>query len=245
LTGRGFEHVELARRSVKSLTALRGLGGLDGDGFHLDALDWGALLAAATALGGQGGDLLEHAVTGGQLAERGVLFVEEAGFTVADEELATGGVRMRRAGHGDDAASMVFVVEFGGNLVARITGAGHAAGAGLGVGATALDHEALHDAVERRAVVKAVAGEFLEVFDRFGGDFRPERNGNIAVSGGDDGDFVSGGFVAHKGKEHRERDEPRSRTPLTWARAVLPIRHAFANSYWCDGECGPRDGGPH
>ncbi len=118
----------------------------------------GALFAAAATLGGHGGDLLEHAVTGGQFTEGGVLLVEEAGFAVADEELAPGAVGMSGPGHGNDAAGVVLVIKFGGHLVAGITGAGHAAGAGLGVGAAPLDHETLQDPMEGGAIIKALFG---------------------------------------------------------------------------------------
>src|SRR5690606_8092680 len=76
-------------------------GGDDLDALHLDAVDGRALFAAAAVLGRDGGDLFQHAVTGGELTEGGVLAVEETGLAVADEELAAGAVGMGGAGHGD------------------------------------------------------------------------------------------------------------------------------------------------
>ncbi len=49
-------------------------------------------------------DLAQHVVALDQLAEGGVLAIEEAGVAQADEKLAAGGVRITRAGHRDDAA---------------------------------------------------------------------------------------------------------------------------------------------
>ena len=64
------------------------------------------------------------------------------GVAVADEELAAGGVRVLRAGHGDDAAVVGAVVELGLDLVAGIAGAPAQFPARiLGERVAALDHE--------------------------------------------------------------------------------------------------------
>ena len=80
-------------------------------------------------------------------------------------------------------------VELGLDLVAGVAGAGHAARALFGVGAAALDHEALDDAVERGAVVEFLVGELLEVFDGLGRDVGVEFDGHFAEGGLDDGLF--------------------------------------------------------
>ena len=60
-------------------------------------------------------DLLDHVETGlvRHLSEDGVFAVEEGLRTEADVELAVGAVRIIRAGHGDGAEEMRFLVEFG------------------------------------------------------------------------------------------------------------------------------------
>ena len=173
------------------------LSGLDGDALYLHALDGGAVLAATA--GGESSDLLEHGVTGSDLTECGVLPIEETGIAVADKKLATGAVGVGGASHGEHTAHVRLLVELGIELVSGITGAGHAACAFFGVRAAALDHEALDDAVEGRAIIETVTGKFFEVLDGFRGHIGPEGNSHVAVSRGDDGDFVGGGFSAHKG----------------------------------------------
>ncbi len=106
---------------------------------------------------------------------------------MADEELAAGAVRVAGAGHGQDALHVRAVVELGLHLVAGAAGAGHAAGADLGIGAASLNHEALDDAVEGRAVIELLAGQLEEVLHGARGDVRPELDGHVAEVGVDDG----------------------------------------------------------
>ncbi len=54
----------------------------------------------------------------------------------------------------------------------------------------ALDHETLHDAMKRRAVVESLGGKGLEIFNGFRRDVRPEFNHHLARRGFDDGHFV-------------------------------------------------------
>lgn len=147
------------------------LSRLDGDALHLNTFD---RCAVFTAGGRERGDLLEHGVAGSQLTEGGVLAIEETGFAVADEELAASAVRIGGASHGKHSANVRLLVELGIYFVTRIAGAGHALGAFFGVRAAALDHEALDDTVEGRAIVKAIAGEFLKVRDGLRCDVGPE-----------------------------------------------------------------------
>ena len=171
-----------------------GRAGDGSDGNERDALDFYALArgAALGPTGGHGGDGFEHLVAFDQLAEGGVLFVEELGVAVAEEELGAGAVRVGGAGGGEHAAHVRLRVELGFDLVAGATGAGHATRALFGVGAAALDHEAFDNAVKRGAVVEALLGEFLEVFDVAGGDIGPEFQGDFTLGGGDDCDFFGG-----------------------------------------------------
>src|SRR4051794_11678685 len=93
------------------------------------------------------------------LAPNGVLLVEEAGVTKADEELRVRRMRRAGAGHRAGAAHVRLTVELG--LEVRKVRAA-AAGAGRIAG---LRHKALDHAVERYAVVKALARERLDAFD--------------------------------------------------------------------------------
>src|SRR3954464_2251542 len=93
-----------------------------------------------------------HAV--GHLAPDRVLAVEEGGVVEADEELAVAGIRARRARHRSGAAHMRLLVELGLELLAGTAGAGALRTSGL-------RHEAVDDAMEHDAVVKAFAHQFL------------------------------------------------------------------------------------
>src|SRR5438309_10665716 len=93
--------------------------------------------------------------------------VEPAYRGEADEELRAGGVGIWPARHRDYAALVTVIVELGLDIVTR---------SALAVAVffcrvfririAALDHESFDDPVENRPVVKALACEFLEVFDR-------------------------------------------------------------------------------
>ena len=165
------------------------------------------LLAAAAGFGGDGRKFFEDVVSGDHRAERGVLTVEEFGVAVTDKELRAGRVWAGRAGHREDAAHVGLGVELRFDLPAGTAGTGHTFFADFGVGATALDHEALDDAMKCSAVIKTGTGEFLEVFNRLGGDVGPERDGQFAVGGLDDGVFLGGSGGAHlnNGGANRER----------------------------------------
>ena len=110
---------------------------------------------------------------------------------MADEELGTSGVGIGGTSHRDNPTLVGLVVELGFDLIAGATSAGHTALAGLGVGATTLDHETLDDPVEGGAVIETFPGEFFEVRNRLGCDFGPESDSEIAVGGLDDGLFYS------------------------------------------------------
>src|SRR5260370_18263040 len=64
-----------------------------------------------------------------------------------------------------------------------------------GIGVTALDHEALDDAVETSAVVKAPLRERLEILDRLRRDVRPELYDHFARAGLDHRHFLDRGFL--------------------------------------------------
>ena len=135
---------------------------------------------------GDGRDALKHVISTDKFTEGCVLLVEELGVTVADEELAAGRVRARRAGHRDDAAHMRLGIELGLHLVAGIARAGDALGSGLGVRAAALHHEALDDPVKGRAIIETLAGQPLEIFNSLRRDVAPEGEREVAVACADD-----------------------------------------------------------
>lgn len=170
---------------------------LCGDDFYagyFDAFSRSALFTAAAVFSSDVCDAFENVVTGDKFAEAGVLAVKKLGITVADEKLRASGVGISRAGHRDHATHVRLFVKFGFNLIAGAAGSGHSGFTLFGVGAAALDHESLDDAMKGRAVVEAFFGELLEVFDRIGCDVRPEGKGQVSVGGLDDGLFV---FVTH------------------------------------------------
>src|SRR5690606_38195345 len=101
-------------------------------------------------------------------------------------------------------------VELGLDLVAGTAGAGHAAAAGFGVGAAALDHEALDDAVKSGAVVETLGSELLEILHVAGGHVGPELEGEVALGGGDDCELL--------GVAHGKRGQRRPGLPASQAR---------------------------
>src|SRR5580765_7478886 len=92
-------------------------------------------------------DVVHDVHARGDLAEHGVLAVEEMGGGEHDVELAARRVRILAAGHGHRAAHVLVLVELGLDLVA---GAARA----VALGVAALYHEAGFDAVEGEAVVE-------------------------------------------------------------------------------------------
>src|SRR5690606_8409355 len=132
------------------------MGTLSGDG---DAVDHDVVDRAIAAVGGGGRDRVDDLLGLGvdDLTEDGVATVEVWGRADGDEELravgARAGVRHREQ---VAAVELQLGVELVGELVAR------AAAAGAG-GVATLDHEAVDDAVEDRAVVERTAGLALGV----------------------------------------------------------------------------------
>lgn len=177
----------------------------DLDALDLDAFDGRAFFTATATLRRNRGNTLEDVVSFDQLTKSGVLAVEELRIAVTKKELAAGRIRMSGARHRDHAANVRLGIELGLDLVTRITGARHSAFAFAGVGATALDHETFDDAMERGAIIKFLAREFLEVLDRFGRDVRPEGERHFTVGSLDDGVFRR-----RFGSAHKRRSEPRA-----------------------------------
>lgn len=179
----------------------------DFDAFERDPFDWRTFFSAATGLCRDIGNAFQNVVPGDEFTERGILVVEELGVAVDEEKLRTRGIGMRGAGHRNHAAHMGLFIELRFDFVAGAAGAGHAAFAFLGVGATSLDHETLDDAMKGGAVIKSLAGEFLEILDRLWRDIGPEREGHFAVAGFKDGDFVGG----RSGFAHGKANKPGAR----------------------------------
>src|SRR5436305_307373 len=87
------------------------------------------------------------------------------------------------------------VIEFGFDLVTRTAGAPTMFSAGiLRQRIAALDHEAFHNAMKSRAVIKAFLGKGLEVLHRLGRDIRPELHHHFTRRRFDHSHFVR---IAH------------------------------------------------
>lgn len=153
--------------------------------FVAGAVEFAAAFAGVVFAGDFHDDV--HAV--GDFAEYGVAVVEEGGGDVGDEELGAVGA-WAGVGHGEDARFVVAEggVEFVGEFVAW------AAAAGFGW-VSALEHEAVDDAVEGDVVVVAA---FAEVEEVGGGDgcVFGEDGGVDVASGSVEGDAD---VVSHSG----------------------------------------------
>ena len=78
-------------------------------------------------------------------------------------------------------------VELGLHVFAGTARAVEAAVVLLAVRVTALDHESRNDAMEFGVVVEPCAREVEEVLDVVGGDLGEEFDGDVAVTGSEDG----------------------------------------------------------
>src|SRR6266436_1833921 len=131
---------------MRSDQAMNLLGRLD----DLDRLHLVALL-----------DVVHDVHARGDLAEDGVLAVEEVGGGEGDVALAARGVGILAARHGHRAAHVLLLVELGLDLVAGPSRA-------VTLGIAALNYEVRLHAVEDQPVVEALLGEGDEVLDGFG-----------------------------------------------------------------------------
>src|SRR6266498_4249676 len=131
---------------MRSDQAMNLLGRLD----DLDRLHLVALL-----------DIVHDVHARGDLAEHGVLAVEEVGGGEGDVKLAARGVGILAARHGHYAAHVLLLVELGLDLV---PGAARA----ITLGIAALNYKVRLHAVEDQPVVEALLGEGDEVLDGFG-----------------------------------------------------------------------------
>ena len=113
-------------------------------------------------------DLVDNVHAGRHLAEDGVLAVERWRGREHDEELRIGGVRVGRTGHADRAAHEMRLVGELGRQVGQVRAA--SAGAGRIAG---LRHEAVDDAMEHDAVIKALLRQRLDLRDVLGREVGP------------------------------------------------------------------------
>src|SRR5208283_3463196 len=156
-----------------------------------DADDAHAFVGAVLRMRGRGADFFQNVAAFDQLAECGVLMVEERRVAVADEKLAAGGIGMVRTRHGNDAAKVRAVIELGLDLVAWPARAPQILLARIfRERIAALNHETFDDAVKTGAVIKAFLGERFEIFDGLGRDLGPEFDDHFAFGGGDLGNFA-------------------------------------------------------
>ena len=120
---------------------------------ELDGFAWRSF-----ALRTKGFDAVESVQTFDDLSENGMLPVKMRRGAEADEELGAVGV-FAGIGHGKDTTGVVFELrrEFVIEAIAWSAGARLAAHeVPLGIGAAALSHEALHNAVERHAFIETL-----------------------------------------------------------------------------------------
>ena len=125
---------------------------------------------------------------GHNTSKDGVHAIEMRGGGMGDEELAATGV-FAGMGHAQGAGGMLFWVtcSLTFNVMTGAAGAGHAAGTFFRVGATALNHEVVDDAVEGESIIKTVLGQFDKIGDREGGGFTEKVEVDIAAIAVDDG----------------------------------------------------------
>src|SRR6202022_4486747 len=152
--------------------------------------------------GGASLDLVDELHARHDLAPHRVLAVEEVRVLEHDEELAARAVGIVGAGHRDSAAHMRLLREFGLERVA------HAARAGAG-GIAGLRHEAFDHAMERDAVVLALARQLLDLLDVVGREIGKHLDDHTAVLEVD----IEGVFLVHGGgrscEHERDGDEQR------------------------------------
>ena len=156
-------------------------------------------------------DLLDDVHAFVDASEGGELAVQRGLRRDADEEL--GAVAIGLAGDadgGDDAAFVLEVAEFAGELI-EAAGAPEFAGR-FGVfeqGVAALDDAVGDDAVEGAAIVEALAGEGEEVLDVFRRFVGGELDAEDTEVGGDDGFEIAGGLCQRDGQRAEEESEER------------------------------------
>src|SRR5215813_5601869 len=159
-------------------------------------------------------DVVHNVHARDDLAEDGVLAVEEVRGGEGDVELAPRGIGILAPGHGDHPAIVLLLVELRLDLVTRPPRA-------VALGITALHHEAGLHAMEGEPVVEALLGEGDEVLDRLGRIGGEELDlDDAALLHGDLGDLfhASGSFLRISGLgslgpragRHDERDHESS-----------------------------------
>src|SRR6266511_1850532 len=140
-------------------------------------------------------DVVHDVHARGDLAEDGVLAVEEVGGGEGDVELAARGVGVLAARHGHHPAHVLLLVELGLDLVA-----GPSRTVALGI--AALNYEVRLHAVEHEPVVDAFLGEGDEVLDGLGRVIGEKLDlDDAALLHGDLGDLfhASGSFLRLSG----------------------------------------------
>src|SRR5439155_7571327 len=146
--------------------ALQGIRGGNTDALDAHSRSRFAFLAVGTPGDGRVANCAEHFVALNERAKGGVFAVEKFRLRKTDEELAPGRIGIIRASHRDNSAHVRPAAEFGLDLVARTAGAPVARHLRVfGQRIAPLNHKVFDDTVKRRAVVKALTCEFLEILD--------------------------------------------------------------------------------
>ncbi|CUX17864.1 hypothetical protein AGR3A_Cc200054 [Agrobacterium tomkonis CFBP 6623] len=174
----------------------------DGDLDHPVGVGNFAVAAGATL------DLVYSFHAGHDLADHGILTVQERTVGEHDEELRIGGIRILRTGHADHAPCERRLGELSRNI--RQVGAAGASALGAEtlfhiavLHVAGLRHETVDDAVEGDVVISALLGQRLDLRHVLGRDFRHQLDDNGTVlqlygekfGGGSNG---AGGKCAYK-----------------------------------------------
>src|SRR5262249_15400960 len=133
--------------------------------------------AAGAGVGRHRGDAAEYVKATNELAEDGVVEIEEALWADGHEELRAVGV-LARVGHrqlavaAEDRLGVELVVELEAGPAGTVT-----------AGVAALDDEVRHDAMERQAVVKLTLHEATDRLHRPWRQVAEELEGQVAKAG--------------------------------------------------------------
>src|SRR5664280_1380362 len=171
------------------------IGGSNFNAFNTDSrLGYAELAHDIRPGAGRIPDFFQDIIPFDDLAECRIATIQLRLWGKTDKKLAAGRVRASGIGHRKHPALVASIWPGIGFAFDGVTGATLSIltflGWILGVGVATLNHKTLDDAMETGAIIKTVAGEFLEVGDGGGRDVRPELDDHRAFSRVDDRNFA-------------------------------------------------------